>query len=199
MELKHTDDVASKPTVIPNIEITEKGDYDFKISNGTWNSRKGKAKVSLLFDRVPQLKDEKLQREDRPLRLNIAVYAISKDGTRIDRLIHDGYFTTNEPFSKAGEHLWSSWSSAEFEYGLAGFWANPKENVFIHIQITEPDARLALGNPRLIVSGDYDYAALPRIRLFLLIGYEILIFFAFAPIILIYFIVKKYNKTKVTT
>ena len=132
MELRHFQNVVRNPA-IKKIKIDSNGDMIWKVPNGTWNDQEGRAMVSLLFDRVPEFKNEKLGRDERPLKLKIEAYSIRRDGSRIDRLIKDWYFTTDEPFSDGGSRLWSSWGQTEFEYGLAGIWAYPKEEVIVKL------------------------------------------------------------------
>jgi hypothetical protein len=199
-EFKHFEAIVQHPVIIENIKIDKQGDYTWKVPNGTWNSRKGEGRISLVLNRVSQFKGEELlDRAKRPLKLKIEVYALQKDGTRIDRLIRNWYFTSDEPFSEAGSKLWSSGGNDQFEYGLAGIWAYPREEVFIRLQIMKPDTILAHGNPHLKISSDYDYAAVPWVALFVLICYGILIILICFLLIISYVIWRKYRKAKTAT
>ncbi len=191
-EFYHLEAIVKHPTIIENIRIDREGDFTWKVPNGTWNSRKGEGRISLMLKKMPEFRqmrgEELMDRVKRPLKLKIEVYSLGKDGTRRDRLIRDSYFNTDEPFSEAGARLWTSSSSASFEYGLAGIWTYPRENVFIHLQVTKADTMLARGDPRLKISADYDYAAVPWFGVFILICYGILFVLLSIFFVLSYFI-----------
>jgi hypothetical protein len=191
-EFLHIRVVTEHPTIIENIRIDKEGDYTWKVPNGTWNSRKGEGRISLLFKMIPEFRGKELMdRSKRSLELRIEVYALRKDGTRIDRLIRNRYFTTDEPFSEAGSRIWGSFGGEEFEYGLAGIWAYPKEDVFIHLRVIHPDTELAVGNPRLKISGNYDYATAPFIILFIMVDFGLLALLLVILLILTFILLMK--------
>lgn len=190
-EFIHIKAMIEHPIIIENIKIDKEGNYIWKVPNGTWNSRKGEGRVSLVIDRDTQMRGKELDRAKRPLKLKIEVYSLKKNGTRIDRLIRNWYFTTDEPFSEAGSNLWSSGDHYAFEYGLAGILAYPRENVFIHLQVIHPDIELSMGNPRLKITGDYDYATVPFVDLFIMGFFGILVLLIVVFSILICIILMK--------
>jgi hypothetical protein len=96
----------------------------------------------------------------------VQAFAVPRGGSRVDRLIRNWYYTTDEPFSE-NVHLWSSGGASSIEHGLAGVRLYQFEDLFIVLTITSADPELDKGNPRLTLVGEHDYAVfehLPFLR-----------------------------------
>jgi len=75
----------------------------------------------------------------------------------VNRLVESKYFSTDRPFDKEAR-IWESHSDTYSEYGLAGIWLLPGENLEIDIEILTPNLLLAEASPKLMLVREHDYA-----------------------------------------
>lgn len=135
------------------LDVGKTGTFTWKISKNDWSYREGEAMISLIFQR--SLVTYKTKKE-MSLKVKINAYTKVENDLKVNRLIKNWYYTTDEPFSSEAR-LWES-GGPEAEYGLGALNIYPFEDLFIEITILNPDTELAKAMPRLKIVGTVDLA-----------------------------------------
>jgi len=146
------------------LDIARAGKVTWRINADDWKYT-GECQVALVLDRVNTIDSDAYRKESRALKIKVDAYAIpfqvAGPGKRIDglatsRLIRNGYYTTDEPFSQ-NARMWESWGSV-VELGLGGLHRYPFEDTYIVVDVLEADLVLARAKPRLEIYPEHDYA-----------------------------------------
>lgn len=153
-------DRLSKP-----VDIEKSGKILWRIPEDQWKYT-GEVKVALLIDNAQSLPRAALRKESMALQVVMDASAVScepslsgmKEVLRANRLIRNWYYATNAPLSPKAR-IWESGGGGTVELGLCGVTRYPWEDTIIEMDILRPDPILGGANPRLVVYGDYDYAA----------------------------------------
>lgn len=148
-----------------------------------WNYREGKAKLSLVLNTLPNLPLN--IRNGSSIRVKITATGILDSGSICNRLIHDWYYTTDEPFTNDPK-LWESRGPDTIEYGLGGIDIHQSERLVIGMQVLTPNIVVQNAKPRLKLAADYDYAIDEHIPLLRLIGNIALILSVVAAMFLLF-------------
>jgi hypothetical protein len=158
-----------------SIDVARADKLTWKIKGDDWKYT-GECHVALVLDRFGDIPIEAYRKESMALKLKVDAYAITYKptgiGSRIEgfqapRLIHNGYFTTDEPLSRDAR-IWESWRET-VELGLGGLNRYSFEDTYVVIEILQPDPILAKANPRLEIFGEHDdaiYEHLPMLHIF---------------------------------
>ena len=141
------------------IDLAKPGHFEWRVDREHWSYREGEAMLSLVLDRS----DGPQERNTLPLRIKVAAWGRDNTGLRNDRLVHNWYYTTDEPFGKDAR-LWSTFGERTVEHGLAGVMIYPFEETIISLNIEKGDTTLTSAHPRLKLVGNHDYAVFDHLR-----------------------------------
>ncbi|OGV63027.1 MAG: hypothetical protein A2283_14895 [Lentisphaerae bacterium RIFOXYA12_FULL_48_11] len=114
-------DILSQP-----IDIEKPGKILWRITEDQWKYT-GEVKVGLLIDNNQTLPRDALRKESMALQVVLDANAVTyqpstsgmKEVLRVNRLIRNWYFTTNEPLSP-NARIWESGNGSTVEFGLCG-------------------------------------------------------------------------------
>ncbi|GFE58993.1 hypothetical protein [Geobacter sp. AOG1] len=157
-------DRLSKP-----IDIEKTGKIIWRIPQDQWKYT-GQVNVALEVDNIQTIPRSAYNKDSMALRVAMDATAIAytpsnsgmKEVLRADRLIRNGYFTTNKPFAPEAR-IWVSGGAGTYEFGLCGVNRYPWEDTIVEIDILRADPTLGKANPRLVAYGDYDHAVYEHI------------------------------------
>jgi hypothetical protein len=141
------------------IDIGHPGAVTWSVDRDGWAFHNGRAMLSLALN-VQTMREIPKDRDQVELRLKVSARGVRSDATSEDRLVRDRYYCTDEPFSKDGRSLWSSWGHGRVEYGLGAVRVNDGEQTVVRVEVVTPDGILATGNPRLKLVGEHDSAGM---------------------------------------
>jgi len=164
-ELEREAELGNNPLHSEPINIAQTGTAVWEVPFGDWEFREGEAHVALTFDRVPQIPRERYRKDEMSLKVRFGAYAVGGDGSRTNRRIRNWYFTTDDPLSPDAR----MWVSGGTEYGLGGVWIYPFEELYLELEILEPDTVLGGANPRLKIFPKHDCAVLGHVGVLRLI------------------------------
>lgn len=181
-------DRLSKP-----IDIEKTGKTLWRIPQEQWKYT-GEVMVALEVDNIRTIPRSAYNKGSMALRVvmdaNAITYTPSNSGMkevlRAGRLIHNWYYTTNEPFSPEAR-IWVSGGSSTIEFGLCGVNRYPWEDTIIEIDVLRSDPELSKANPRLVAYGNYDYAVYEHIGSLRMLRDVVLILMAFCIALLAYY------------
>jgi hypothetical protein len=159
--------VGRNPLYSEPLDLRKPQTFTWTVPKDRWSYRSGKAQLSLALN-VFLMREMPQDRSQVELRIQVSAFGVRPDGSREDRLVRDSYYCTDEPFSNKGRSLWETWGYGRVGYGLGAVPVKQDEDTEIDIHVTTPDPLLALGNPRLKLVGEHDYAGLPWQWFFLL-------------------------------
>jgi hypothetical protein len=149
--------VGKRPIYSEHIDLRRPGPIEWLVPKEKWAFQEGPAYLALSLN-LNTLVEIPASREQLELRVKVRAEGRVPGGDWQDRSIRDGYFTTDEPVSKAGSSLWESYRVGRLEYGLAGVHVVSGEVLRITVDVQVPDGRLSSGNPRLKLVGKHDSA-----------------------------------------
>jgi hypothetical protein len=136
------------PLYSESLDLRKRQTITWAVPKDGWAYHNGKAMLSLALN-VHMMTEMPKDREQVELRVKVSAFGVRPDGSREDRLVKDWYYCTDEPFSKNGRSLWSSWGYGRVEFGLGAVHVKDDEDTVIEVKVTTPDPVLAVGNPRL--------------------------------------------------
>lgn len=144
------------------LDISRVNTFQWVIPREKWHYKEGKACLNIIFDRRDDIPIDSFQKEITPLRMKIAAYGVLENNEKINRLIKNWYYLSDEPFSP-GSKMGESYGAKTIEYLLAGIDIYPFEKTIIEVKVLAPDEKLAKANPRLQMTGEHDYAVFEHI------------------------------------
>jgi len=164
-------EIGRHPLYSETMDLSKTGKFKWKVARDSWvynEYRNGEAELSLVFDRNPEIPSEQYDKKTFPLELKVTAYAVTKDGVRINRLVENWYYKTDEPFSPESK-MGSSWGRNKISYIIASVLFYSFEETFLEIDVLTPDPVLAKASPRLKLIGEHDYAIYGHLPMFYLI------------------------------
>lgn len=157
--------VWKRPLYSEPLNLEKPGLIEWLVPKETWTFQDGEADLALSINlyMVPEIPTG---REQLTLRIKVRADGRLPGGEWQDRSIRDWYFNTDEPFSKSGSSLWSSYGLGRMEFGLARVRVIPEEELRISTDVLVPDGQLRWSRPRLVLVGKHDRAGVGPTMIF---------------------------------
>lgn len=144
------------------VDLTQAQTITWKIDGDEWKYL-GECQIALLLDRVATIPAESYRKSSMALKVRVDAYAMTyepskngrQSGLRADRLIKNGYYTTDLPLSPEAR-IWTTSAQPFVELGLGGAHRYAFEDTYLVLEVLQPDPVLAAANPRLQIFGEHD-------------------------------------------
>nr|WP_319393637.1 hypothetical protein [uncultured Desulfobacter sp.] len=161
-ELEKHADIAKNFYYSPIIDLSKTGTFTWHVNRQSWKYNGHFARIFLICERSSGMPGENFWSKGYSLKLKIDAYAETENHIRSPRLVINYFFPTDEPMA-ATNKLWAGWPDERMEYLLGEVTCFQKEELYIHLNIKNPDSFLSKANPRLKIVGDYDPAVMGHI------------------------------------
>lgn len=157
--------VWKRPLISDPIDLELKGPIEWQVPKENWIVKEGEADLALSLNlyTIPVIPSKPFQFD---LRIKVRAQGRVPGSEWQDRLIRDGYFKTDEPFSKEGAAFWSSYGRGRLVYGLGRVRVVANEELRIIIDVLVPDDYFRWATPRLKLVGKFDIAEPGPIMIF---------------------------------
>lgn len=146
--------VWKRPPISEPLYLKHPGSIEWLVPKEGLIVKEGEADL-VLWMNLPTLPEIPSERDQLDLRVKVRAEGRVPGGEWQDRLIRDGNFTTDEPFSKEGKAFWNFIGRGRLEYGLARVHVIAEEELRIILDVLVPDNQLYWGIPRLKLVGKY--------------------------------------------
>jgi hypothetical protein len=186
-EAEHAFLTGTHPLYSDVLDLTSPSTFTWQVPRDGWISESGDAQISLVLERQPGDDASLFRPEHSPVHLRIGAFGLTRDQRRIDRLVQNWYYTSDEPISP-GHRLGSSWGGERVEFILGAASLHHFEDLIIELEVLTGDGFLAEKRPRLKIVGEHDYAIMGHMSVLRLFrdGGILLIFLLLSIIVVIH-------------
>lgn len=146
---------AAHPTESPPFSVARAGHWEWTYPR-TASLQQGEAQCRLILSRHADVPFEHYERTGMPLRLRVSAHQRDTSGRR---QVIENLFPVDSPDAGSSFAV-SGYSAAEVEHTVGTLRLDPSAGTVFTVDVEVPDPALAPAQPRLRVSGAYDYAAL---------------------------------------